>query len=86
MNSYKMKMSLVNLSGANDKQKDLLMLTKKENRMIPQLTAYQAKKGYTQVQDPNGAYHLLLANGQLAASGNRGYSRESINWRNEWKI
>ena len=35
MNSYKMKMSLVNLSGANDKQKDLLMRTKKENRMIP---------------------------------------------------
>tara|TARA_R110002050_G_scaffold115065_4_gene231051 strand:+ start:14215 stop:15330 length:1116 start_codon:yes stop_codon:yes gene_type:complete len=57
----------------------------KENRMIPQLTAYQAKKGYTQVQDPNGAYHLLLANGQLAASGNRGYSRESINWRNGFK-
>lgn len=40
MNSYKMKMSLVNLSGANDKQKDLLMLTKKENRMIPNM--YQA--------------------------------------------
>ncbi|MDC1250155.1 carboxymuconolactone decarboxylase family protein [Flavobacteriaceae bacterium] len=40
MNSYKMKMSLVNLSGANDKQKDLLMRTKKENRMIPNM--YQA--------------------------------------------
>jgi AhpD family alkylhydroperoxidase len=37
MNSYKMKMSLVNLSDANDKQKDLLMLTKKENRMIPNM-------------------------------------------------
>ena len=37
MNSYKMKISLVNLSDANDKQKDLLMLTKKENRMIPNM-------------------------------------------------
>lgn len=32
-----MKISLVNLSDANDKQKDLLMLTKKENRMIPNM-------------------------------------------------
>lgn len=37
MKSYRMKMPLVNLSDANEKQKVLLLLAKKENRMIPNM-------------------------------------------------
>ena len=57
----------------------------KDNRMVPQLTARQADKGYTQVQDPTGAYHIILPNGELKSSGNFGYSRESRDWKRGFK-
>ena len=57
----------------------------KKDRSQSQLTASMVEKGYSQVQDPYGNWHVMNKSGALTHGGS-GYSPESRAWRNRESI
>ena len=57
----------------------------KKDRSQSQLTQSMIEKGYSQVQDPYGNWHVMNRHGKLIGSS-FGYSPESKSWRNRESI